>query len=374
MARSPDCIVIGGGVIGLSVARQLHGEGLRVTVVEKHECGREASWAGAGVLAPCNPHRTDGAAILQMHSLRHYPAFCTTLLEETGIDPEYERCGELELLFTPDAVRIAKEDARAAKGQVDSQGRPEWVMLSSDEATSLQPVISKEILGALLCRTTAQVRNPRLLRAFRAACRLRRIMILEHTLVKDLEISGDRVLGVVTETETIHAGAVVLCAGAWSSTIHSRLHELMPVHPIRGQMLLMKLDRRPFEQVISRGKTYLVPRRDGHLLLGSNEEPEAGFVKRNTPQVIGELIERGQKLVPSLAEAPIVGMWSGLRPGTPDDKPYIGRVPGLDGLIAATGHYRSGLAMTPITAEVVAAIVNNRTLSTDLACCRPGRG
>lgn len=302
-----------------------------------------------------------------------YPDFCAGLLDETGIDPEYERSGELELAFDDQGLSILRSDAQAGRDHVMPDGQAADEIHSAEQTRFLEPLVSPNVVGSMECRETAQVRNPRLLRALQSACTRAGVDIRENTPVRGFLIDDNRVTGVPTETGTVSAPNVVLCAGAWSSQIGDRLQTVMPVHPVRGQMVLMKLDRRPFERVISRGKTYLVPRRDGHVLLGATEEPGAGFAIRNTAKGITGLIEKGLKLVPSLADAPLEVTWAGLRPGTPDDKPYIGRVPEFDGLIAATGHYRSGLSLAPATAEVVAAIIAGRAYDLDLCCCLPGR-
>lgn len=370
---SADIVIIGGGVIGLTIARRLAKEGLAVTLLERAQVGREASWAGAGVLAPPNPHRKDAVAGLQLRSLSMYPDFCGELLRESGIDPEYERCGELEVAFDEAGLEVLRADARAAAGRRMADGRPAFEIHSGENTRRLEAVVSAQVVGTLECRQTAQVRNPRLLRALHTACVRAGVGIHENTPVHDFVVEDDRVAGVRTETGTVPASHVVLCAGAWSSQIDDRLQRLMPVHPVRGQMVLLKLDRRSFDRIIARGKTYLVPRRDGHVLLGATEEPEAGFTQRNTAKGVARLLERAVRMVPMLADAPVAAIWSGLRPGTPDDMPYIGPLPGLNGLIAATGHYRTGLTLAPVTAEVVAAIIQGRPFGLDLTCLHPGR-
>ncbi|MEK7711243.1 MAG: glycine oxidase ThiO [Planctomycetota bacterium] len=373
MAENPDCIIIGGGVIGLSIARRLAREHVRVTLLERGRCGIEASWAAAGVLTPCNPHRNDAIAALRQRSLSMFSLFCDELIEETGIDPEYEPCGELEIALNADSLRSLQDDAKAGASRRLPDDRPAYQLLSPEETRRIEPVVSESILGALECRETAQVRNPRLLRALHAACLKAGVDIREETPVHDFVLDGSRVTGVRTEKGELPAEKVILCAGAWSSQIGQRLHELMPVHPVRGQIILMKFESRPFTRVISRGKTYLVPRRDGHVLLGATQEHDAGYNKRNTPKGIADLFEKGIKLVPSIADAAVVTQWAGLRPGTPDDNPYIGPVPGFDGLIAATGHFRSGLILAPVTAEIVASLIQGRDYDIDLSACRPGR-
>lgn len=373
LAGNTDCTIVGGGVIGLSIARRLRSDGVRVTLLERGRCGGEASWAAAGVLAPCNPHRHDGIAALRQRSLSLYPLFCAELLEETGVDPEYEPCGELEIALNADSLRSLQDDAKAGASRRLPDDRPAYQFLSPEETRRIEPVASESILGALECRETAQVRNPRLLRALHASCVKGGVDIREETAVHDFVLDGSRLVGVQTDKDKLYADKVILCAGAWSSQISQRVHELMPVHPIRGQIILMKFESRPFTRVISRGKTYLVPRRDGHVLLGATQEHDAGYNKRNTPKGIADLFEKGVKLVPSIAEAAVVTQWAGLRPGTPDDNPHIGPVPGFDGLVAATGHFRSGLILAPITAEIVASLIQGRDYDIDLSACRPGR-
>jgi glycine oxidase len=186
-------------------------------------------------------------------------------------------------------------------------------------------------------------------------------------------MDGTRVTGVATSGATILSEWVVLAGGAWSSQLHPLLARSMPVHPIRGQIVMLKADHRPCRRVLSAGKKYLVPRRDGHLILGATEEPEAGYSKRNTASGILGILEAVTKMAPGLGDASVVTTWAGLRPGTPDDKPYIGPVVGLDGLVAATGHFRAGLTLAPATAELVAAMITGRPIDLDLSQIQPGR-
>lgn len=374
LAGSSDIVVIGGGVIGLTIARRLRADGANVTLLEREVCGRGASWAGAGVLAPPNPHRKDAVAALHLRSLAMYPALCAELLAETGIDPEYNPCDEIEVALDERGFASLRDDARAANGRTRPDGHLAFEVLSVEEARRLEPSLTTKAVGAMLCRETAQVRNPRLLEALKAFCLKRGVAIHEGEEVFDIVVEHEKFVGVQLADRVLHAATGVLCAGAWSTQIGSRLAAVMPVRPIRGQMICMKLGRPPLAHVVSRGKTYWVPRRDGHVLLGATEEHDAGFVIRNTSQGIGKLIAKGLELVPTLADAPIVHTWAGLRPGTPDDLPYLGPIPGFDGLIAATGHFRSGLGLAPATAEVVASIIAGSGLPTELACSRPGRG
>lgn len=368
-----DVLIVGGGVIGLTLARHLRGEGLSVCLVDRHECGREASWAGAGILAPCNPQRDDPLFHFQERSLALFPSLCAELESETGIDPEYERSGELELLFTEQALAIARADERGAAGRLVHGNQPRVELLTPPRVRQEEPAVTTGLLGALLCRHTAQVRNPRLLAALHASCTRRGVEIRERTSVHEVLRSGGRVTGVRADRGDIHAEAVILCAGAWSAQIGGGFEWSVPVYPVRGQIILLRCEEQPFRRIIARGKTYLVPRRDGHVLIGSTEEPEAGFVKRNTPLATARLLQQAVTFVPALADAPVAAMWSGLRPATRDDKPILGPVPGVQGLFVATGHFRSGLTNAPATAEWIAACLAGRPYSLDLSMCLPDR-
>jgi len=374
MSVTCDVIVIGGGIIGLSVADRLRREGLSVTLLERNRCGQEASWAAAGILRPSAPNRRGMVQQLQRASLDLYPAYCADLHERTGIDPQYSRDGSLELIYDERRHEPAVADARAAAIMPD--GSPEWEVIAPEAVRGLEPCANRECRAGLLCRVSAQVRNPRLLQALVAACTAGGVRIEEQTPVRALLIEGQRVAGVSTGRGNFTTGHVVLCAGAWSSSIDPRLDGLVSTHPVRGQILL--LDARGcagvrFTRVLYRKSAYLVPRRDGLVLLGATEEHEAGFNSRNTPGGVAGLIQAGLSLVPGLAAAHIASMWAGLRPGTPDRRPYLGPVPGFDGLIAATGHFRTGLAWAPITAEIVADLIVHGRTERDLSRCLPGR-
>ena len=378
MSAGSDVAVVGGGVIGLSVADRLARAGVGVTLLERGTCGRESSWAAAGVLKPSNPNRRGLMQQLQRTSLEMFPDYCADLQERTGIDPEYVRCGSIELLFGDQRYRMAlsEERAGAKRGLLMADGQPEWQMLTVPEARELEPCISGDCLGALLCWLSAQVRNPRLLRALVAACRSAGVHIRENTAATALAVEGDRVTGVVTKAGTIRADRVVVCAGAWSSEVDPRAGGQMPTHPVRGQVVLLDGSAEAGARVghiVDRQGCYLVPRSDGLVLVGATVEDESGFDRRTTAAGVGKLMEDALSLVPALAEAGVVALWAGLRPGTPDRRPYIGPVPGLDGLIAATGHYRTGLALAPITAEIVADFVLRGTCDRNLSLCRPGR-
>ncbi len=373
MSGNPDVVVVGGGVIGLSCAWRLAQAGLGVTLLERSFCGREASWSAVGVLSPGNPNFKHALARLHLDSLDLYPAFCEELRTRTGIDPEYERCRRLELCDVDQRYRMGLSEVRATADRAMPDGSPVLEMLTPDDAVALEPAMQRPQYGALLCRISAQVRNPRLLKGLRRACEQAGAVVCEQTPVIGLRMDGEVVTGVLTADQSITARYVVLAAGTGAGTVDPRVAAQMPVHPVRGQVLLLETDDPPFRHIIRRKNHYVLRRRDGLVLVGSTVEHDAGFGTRNTPAGVEGLIQGALSLVPALADAKVVGMWSGLRPCSPDWRPYIGIVPGMDGLIAAFGHFKTGLVFAPITARIVTDLVATGQTPFDLSRAAPGR-
>ncbi len=378
MSATSDIVIIGGGIIGLSVADRLAGAGAGVTVLERGTCGRESSWAAAGVLKPGNPNRRGPMQQLHRDGLDMFPEFCADLRERSGIDPEYLACGSLELLFDDQRFRMARSEERAGaeRGMLMPDGQSEWQMLAVDDARELEPLVAGDCRGVLLNRFSAQVRNPRLLQALIKVCRARGVRILEKTPATGLALEGDRVTGVLTEAGPIPTGRVVVCAGAWSSQIAPALTQTVPTSPVRGQVVLLDASgasHARFEHIVTRKGCYLVPRSDGLVLVGATVEHESGFDRRTTAAGVSRLMQDALSLVPGLADAGVAAMWTGLRPVTPDRRPVVGPVPGVKGLLAATGHYRTGLALAPVTAEIVADLVLHGGSERDASVCLPER-
>ncbi len=368
-----DVVVIGGGVVGCTTAYRLAQADLTVTVVERGACGREASWAGAGILVPGSEARDDPLAAMRRASVARYPALAAELAERSGIDPQYIICGCLDLITDDNQDVAADREVAAAAGRTIASGEPAIERLTRDQVRELEPEITRRIRGALHVREVAQVRNPRLMAALHGACLQLGVRFREHTPVIDLVVEGSRVTGVLTTDGALSADRVVLAAGAWSSRIGRRLEGLIKVYPVRGQIVLLKMTPRPFTRVIEHGKCYLVCRVDGRILVGATEEHESGFDKRNTAGGVANLLALAERFVPTLKDATLIRSWAGLRPGTPDSKPYIGPVPGFEGLVAATGHFRSGLTLAPITADLITQLITGATPEFDLTPFLPGR-
>lgn len=406
----PDVIVIGGGVIGCTCAWRLALTGRRVVLLERGQCGRESSWAGAGIIDAGSLARTDPVAALRRVGVARYPAFIAELKERSGLDPEFVECGGLDLIFDDNQEAAAEREVEAAthrrdagttmveaaaEREVEAAAEPKvqsaaereidahesWGLanaphaerLSAEAARKLEPALTAEIRGALYSNEEMQVRNPRLMAALRAACVAAGVDIRENTPVHEIKLSGERVIGVRTDGGTLVADRYVLAAGAWSSQLHPRLAERMPVRPVRGQIVLLDPPPGTIRHIIYSGSRYLVPRLDGKLLVGSTLEPESGYDSRPTAKGVAGLLRAAERIAPTLKHAPFVTAWGGLRPGSGDGRPYIGPVPEFDGLIAATGHYRSGLTLAPLTADLITELIAQGRTQHDLTPFMPGR-
>ena len=368
-----DVIIIGGGVIGLTTAWRLAQRGLQVTLLEGDTCGQAASWTAAGILSPGNPNRHGPMSDLHLESLDLYPAFVAELESISGIDLEYDRCGRIELCGTEQRYRMGLSEVRAAAERRMPDGAPVLEMLTLADARAREPGLAAEAHGVLLCRASARIRNTRLLKALREACETSGVKLNEDCPALALVVDSGRVRGVATAQERFNADGVVVCAGPWSSALHPQLESTARVFPSKGQAILLHMDSPPLTGIVKRGHCYVVTRRDGHIYLGATDEPEAGFNTRPTAVAQHDLMQNALELLPGLAEASVVDMWAGLRPRTDDSRPMLGPVPGLDGLIAAYGHYKTGLVFAPITARIVTELIVDGRTAADLSRCIPGR-
>ncbi len=360
MADRADVIVIGGGVIGLSLAYELSGQGVSVQVLDQGPLAQEASWAGAGILPPGNREFSISPE-QRLRALSHerWPALSEELQSATGIDNGYRVCGGMEIQLEGLSDQLISEIANLrAEGVEIAETRME-------ELRRLEPHISPKAVEGYRLPEMAQVRNPRHLKALIAACASQGVRFSPNTPVLAFDRHSEKIVGVKTPAGTIGAGAFCLCAGAWSARLAELVNLTLPVKPIRGQIVQLSAQPLPFRHILQAGPRYLVPRTDGRILIGSTEE-DAGFDKRNTAAAVSELIRFAIELVPSLALATVERFWSGLRPGTPDALPFLGRVPETENLYVAAGHFRSGLQMSPGTAMLLREILLGQELSIPL--------
>ena len=341
-------IVVGGGVIGLMSAYLLAEAGESVCLVEQGQLGREASWAGGGIVSPLYPWRYGQAVSALAHwSQDFYPSLAERLLRSTGCDPEVQVTGLywLDLDDEVDALAWARQ-----------HGRP-LAQVPIEQVQAAVPPLGDGFERALYMPGVANVRNPRLIKALRAALdQLPNVTLLEQTPISSFMRDGERVVGVLTADGELRARRVVLAAGAWSGELLATLGLKLPVEPVKGQMILFKCaeDFLP-SMVLAKGR-YAIPRRDGHVLVGSTLE-HVGFDKTPTEQALASLRASAIELLPALADAEVVGHWAGLRPGSPEGVPFIGALPGYEGLWLNCGHYRNGLVLAPASCQLLADLM-----------------
>lgn len=366
MAQHPDVVVVGGGIIGLTSAYFLAKVGFRVEVLDRSDLGKEASWAGAGIIPPGNPDRA-ATAVDQLRAIgsARYPAFSTELRDSTGIDNGYRRCGGIEFLHAEDEYVLPLWKAEGIA----------FEPLAGEQLWRLEPTLAAVPGVPYLLPACAQVRNPWHLRALIAACEAVGVRLRPHTPVEEL-ITGatDR----VTELMLAGGGRVaadrfLIAAGSWSEPFLNRLGVQPHIHPVRGQIVLLNHPRPVLGRVLMLGKQYLVPRGDGRILVGSTEEPEAGFEKVNTDAAVANLTELARRTVPALRAAAVEKCWAGLRPGSPDGSPFIGPVPGWANVFVAAGHFRAGVQLSIGTGLVVAELLAGHRTSVPLDAFRVDR-
>ncbi|MCA9102402.1 MAG: glycine oxidase ThiO [Planctomycetales bacterium] len=368
-----DCLIIGGGVIGLSLAYELACAGLSVHVVDQGAPGREASWAGAGILPPQSELGAPAALKeLGILSSRLHAEWSVRLEDETGVDNGYRRCGAWNLATNQgEAAELERAAAAWRDDDLDVQ------LVDPDELAQLEPVLADQrrrlpIQAAALLADESQVRNPRHLRALLSACQRRGVTITANSAITDVEHAAGRVAAVQSGTTRISAGHYCVTAGAWSGGVLERLGASLPIRPMRGQIVLLSTIATLFSRVLNVGPRYLVPRADGRVLVGSTVE-DAGFNKQTTADGVGGLLRFALELVPALADARLERTWAGLRPQTDDGLPYLGRLPNLANASVATGHFRSGLHLSTGTAVVMGQLIRGETPRVDLAPFSPTR-
>lgn len=365
MEEHPEILIIGGGVIGLTTAYQLAQQHVSVTVVDRQAIGQEASWAGAGMLPPGNLQNAGTPeARLRSYSHRLWEKLASDLQQQTGIDNGYRCCGSVELCPARDEQKFAEQiDAWQTEGIIIEQ-------LNRRQLEKHVAGLSEEFRSGVFLPQFGQARNPRHLKALTAACLQLGVEIVEHIDQLTLQTESDGIVTATADLRTFSASRICITAGSWTSQILKSLGVSLPVKPVRGQIAQLRMPQLPFSCVIEQGRRYLVPRADGLILIGSTEE-HAGFEKRNTAEGVSGLLKFAEDIVPELGRAEVVRCWSGLRPGSPDELPYLGQVPGFENLFVGAGHFRSGLQMSPGTAGILTDLLMDRPPEIDLTGLTP---
>jgi glycine oxidase len=348
-----DVIIIGGGIIGLSLSIALRKRGASVLVVERGEPGREASHAAGGMLVDCPLETPAALQPLATASAHLYPEFTYELQIESGINVDLRDFGTI--------VCPLPEHIHEHPGFTASRLLPAAL-------SELEPALADSVHPALYMKERSV--DPRALTAAAAkAAKKRDVDFSSGDAVTSVDLSEGQATGVTTAKTSFLASKVVSCAGCWSGEISP---SWLPTRPVKGQMLCLVMHpRNLLKHVIRTPDVYLIPRSDGRLLIGATVE-EAGFDKRTDPDTIQRLHRAALKLVPKLADAKILEDWAGLRPGTPDNLPILSATE-IPGYYVATGHFRDGILLAPITAQVMADVIEGHKPAYDLSPFSPSR-
>lgn len=358
MSVSPDCLIIGGGLVGMLTARELALAGMQVQLLERGETGSEASWAGGGILSPLYPWRyADPVSVLARASQAIYVDLITAIKQESGIDPQLCDNG----LLMPACTEQEPARQWAAKFSANLQ------YLDATEtalcAPELAPAIAEQ--GALWLPDVKQVRNPRFVKALRASLNHLGVTVTTGQSVSGLITENQTVCGVETEQgQRYSADHVVVTMGAWSASLWPSINEPVAIRPVKGQMLLYKTAPGAIKRIHLYNDRYVIPRRDGRVLVGSTLE-DVGFEKSTTAAAAVDIAASATQIVPLLAECEIERHWAGLRPGSPNGIPYIGAHPTIRGLYINAGHYRYGVILGPASAQLISDIILNNKVKID---------
>jgi glycine oxidase len=362
-------IVIGGGIIGCSVAWRLAAEGVATTVLERGRVGQEASWAAAGMIAPQAEAEGPGPFFdFCMKARDAFDGIVDRLVRDGGVDPEYDRAGILYVAL--DADERAQLERRARWQRSVGATLEE---LSGAEARRVEPTLSPQALYAIHMPTNRRTDNRKLTQAYAAAARKAGAEFVEGARVEGLALRGERAIGVLMDGGSIREADVVInAAGAWAGEIRGLEADRVKLHPVRGQILCFEVAPGTIGPALFSLRGYVVPRRDGRLLAGSTME-EAGYNKSVTLAGLDKIAHGAAAIVPTLGAAAFREAWAGLRPATRDLMPVLGFSPSVSNVLWAAGHFRSGILLSAITGEIIADLVHGRRPAVELGAFSAAR-
>ncbi len=355
------CIVIGGGIIGLFTAYELSQAGISVILVERGETGREASWAGSGIVSPLQPwNECEAINQLSFWSQRHYPSIIAEMEAKTGGSAGLIRSGLLIL----DAADVSDATEWASRNQVPHQA------ITAQQLGRQEPGLRHVDHAVLRLPEIQQVRNPRLLTMLRTTLESRGVCFITDTEVRQIQTDNNRVKGIETSRGVMHSDSVVVAAGSWSSQLLDSLQTDTEILPVRGQILMYQVAPGCLQHVVLHKDSYLVPRADGVLLAGSTVE-YVGFDKSTTVGARVDLHRMAVSLLPQLADVKVEQHWAGLRPGSSSGLPMIGAHPAVAGLYLNCGHFRTGLTLAPASARMLGDMMLGRASEFEPSVFRP---
>ncbi|MCK4587950.1 MAG: glycine oxidase ThiO [Gammaproteobacteria bacterium] len=349
-----DILIVGGGIIGLLTARELALSGAKVRLLEKQKIGQESSWAGGGILSPLYPWRyADPVSALAQWGQNSYLKLIDEIKEKTSLDPELEHSGLLIL----DSAESDKAISWAKKWQQNLE------LIDHEEAQNIEP--ATELLNTaadnnhIWMPDVGQVRNPRFVKALQKYVEQQGVVLQEQVKVNDFIIKENKVCGVKTSVGEILADQVIVAGGAWSAELLKKVNVSISIEPVKGQMILFKAKPAEIKRIVLSQDRYVIPRRDGRVLVGSTLE-HSGFDKSTTEQARDELYKEAIRIIPALKDAIIEHHWAGLRPSSPNGLPYICEHAELSGLYINSGHFRNGVVLGPASARLMADIILKR--------------
>ncbi|HEY7425158.1 MAG TPA: glycine oxidase ThiO [Gemmataceae bacterium] len=366
---NPDYLIVGGGIIGCSLARELARTGAHVVLVERNAVGGEASSAAAGVLSPTFFEPTPHGSLIELcrHSAGIFEEWVKELRADGVDDVGYRRTGLLSIaLDGAEAKRL-----RNTLAEDNYPGR-RALWLTAQELRRQEPALAGHVQGAAYYPEDAHVDPARLMRQVARAAQHAGAQIHEDEPVRRLERREDRIVAVHTLQASYQPGTVILTTGAWTGLLGEQVGLSLPTRAVKGQLLLADCRVAPVRTPLHAGDALLVPWPDGRLLLGVTID-EAGFDTQVRLEGLRQILQRTIELVPAVADLPLHRAWAGLRPATPDELPYVGPVPSLKNLWVSAGHFRKGILLAPICARLLAQSLHDGTLVPELSPFNPGR-
>lgn len=348
-----DILIVGGGIIGMLTARELSLAGMKVTIVDQTEAGQESSWAGGGIISPLYPWRyPDAVSALAKWGQHFYPELIEEIKAETGLDAELLHNGLL--ILNSDDQAEALEWAKNWQAQCE--------LVDSKAVLEIEPVLSPALADqqkAIWLPAIAQVRNPRLVKASKQYLLKQGVTFVENTEIVGILQQDNKVVGVQTHSGNINADKVLIAGGAWSSNLLKNINIRLDVAPVKGQMILFKTPPGSIKRIVLSQDRYVIPRKDGRVLVGSTLE-HTGFEKNISTEAYNDLRSEAARIIPMLAEIEVEHHWAGLRPGSTNGIPYICAVSEIEGLYVNSGHFRNGVVLGPASARLMADIILSR--------------
>ena len=366
MGKSNEVVIVGGGVIGCSIAFHLARLGASVTLLERDLIGSHASRVGGGLLLRyLEGEEDDSYRVLVSSSHEMFPKLAQEIRELTAYDIEYLQCGVLTATDDPTELDQYRMFATQYARMPDAPR-----MIDTAELRELWPFAHTRYIGGVLVPNEGQVNSPRFVRGLALAAERSGARVCEGRQVTGIKMEGNRVLGVTTDQGDLAADLVILAAGPWTGLAGKWVGRRIPIRPVRGQVVHLHTNKQAMSVIVHTADAYLHQRADGTILVGATVE-EAGFDCRLTSEGVASQLRAGLAAMPALSEWSFKGAQVALRPETDRTMPYVGKLEGIDNLIVASGHFRNGIMLAPITGKLVADMVTGRPIDPRLAGLSP---